>query len=336
MIIGTSLGIRRVLHLVEQVAPTTASVLITGESGTGKELLARRIHELSPRHDRPFIAINCAASSESLIESDLFGHERGAFTGADRRREGCFERANTGTLLLDEITEMRLEAQAKLLRALQEREFLRVGGSKEIRFDVRVLAASNRPPLGAMREGRFRRDLFYRLNGFPIGIPPLRDRVEDIPLLVEHFIREFNRDLHRNVQRIEPAFLDVLKAQRWDGNVRELENVVRYAVILCRSSMVSMRDLRPDLIHSTSGESSFATRLGQPLADVQREYIARTLMLFGGNKRRAADALGIGRTKLYALLRRYRAHTVNGRLNGRAHRNGRSGSGSGAFGDQKL
>ncbi len=323
MIIGTSLEIRRVLHLVEQVAATNAPVLITGESGTGKELIARRIHELSPRRDRPFIAINCSASAENLIESDLFGHERGAFTGADTRREGCFERANTGTLLLDEITEMRIEAQAKLLRALQEREFLRVGGSKEIRFDVRVLAASNRPPLGAMREGRFRRDLFYRLNGFPIGIPPLRDRVEDIPLLVEHFIREFNRDLHRNVRRIELAFLDVLKAQRWDGNVRELENVVRYAVIVCRSPMLSVGDLRPDLIHSMAGETSFATRLGQPLADVERDYIARTIALFGGNKMRAAEALGIGRPRLYRTLKRYHAHAVNGHLNARPHRNGR-------------
>lgn len=327
MIIGTSLEIRRVLHLVEQVAATNAPVLITGESGTGKELIARRIHELSPRRDRPFIAINCSASAENLIESDLFGHERGAFTGADIRREGCFERANTGTLLLDEITEMRIEAQAKLLRAVQEREFLRVGGSKEIRFDVRVLAASNRPPLGAMREGRFRRDLFYRLNGFPIGIPPLRDRVEDIPLLVEHFIREFNRDLHRNVQGTEPEFLHVLKAQRWDGNVRELENVVRYAMIVSRSPMLSVRDLRPDMVRYAAAEPSFERRLGLPLDEVERDYIAGTIAFFGRNKLRAAEALGIGRPRLYRTLRRYHAHAVNGHLNGRPHRNGRDGLG---------
>jgi two-component system response regulator HydG len=323
MIIGTSLRIRRVLHLVEQVAPTTASVLITGESGTGKEEVARLIHQRSARHDQPFVAINCSASAESLIESDLFGHERGAFTGADRRREGCFERANTGTLLLDEISEMRPEAQAKLLRALEAREVLRLGGTREFRFDVRVLAASNRPPLEAVREGRFRRDLYYRLNVFPIGVPPLRERTEDIPLLVEHFIHEFNRDLRRNVAGIEPECLELLKAQPWEGNVRELENVVRYAVIVSRSPMLSVRDLRPDLIHSMAGETSFATRLGQPLADVERDYIARTIAFFCGNKLRAADALGIGRPRLYRTLKSYHAHAVNGHLNGRPHRNGR-------------
>ena len=322
MILGTSLVICRVLRLAEQVAPTTASVLITGESGTGKELVARRIHELSPRHDRPFVAINCAACSESLIESDLFGHERGAFTGADRRREGCFERANTGTLLLDEITEMRPEAQAKLLRALEEREFLRVGGTREISFDARVLATSNRPPLEAVREGRFRPDLYYRLNGFPIGVPPLRERIEDIPLLAERLIAEFNREYHRGVRGIEPECLDVLKAQPWEGNVRELENVVRYATIVSRSPMLSVHDLPPEYRRRRGESPPWVARPMMSLAEVEREFIATALVQFGGNKARAAEALQIPRSTLYNMLRRFNnGHAPNNHRNGRAHRN---------------
>jgi len=319
--VGESLAIGRVNRLIEQVAPTSASVVITGESGTGKERVARMIHERSPRRDRPFVAINCSASADSLIESDLFGHERGAFTGAQSRREGCFERANGGTLLLDEITEMRPEMQAKLLRVLEEREVLRLGGTKEIRFDVRVLAACNQPPLAAVRLGKLRLDLYHRLKVFLIALLPLRERIEDIPPLVEEFVRDFNREHHRSVEGIEPDCLDALKAQPWEGNVRELRNAVEYAVIVSRSTLLSVRDLPPEYLSRRGAPVPFTIRPGMPLDEVEREFIARTLALFGGNKVRAAEALGIGRTRLYALLRRYNANAVNCHLNGRAHRN---------------
>ena len=218
-------------------------MIITGESGTGKELAARAIHDKSPRHSRPYVAINCAAVPETLIESELFGHERGAFTGADRRREGCFERANGGTLLLDEITEMRPEMQAKLLRVLEDKKISRLGGSGEVAVDVRILAASNRPLERAIREGRLREDLYYRLCVFPIELPPLRDRLDDVPLLAEEFIRAFNREHGKAVQGIASDCLDALNAHHWPGNVRELRNTIERAVIVSRAPMLSVGDL---------------------------------------------------------------------------------------------
>ncbi len=241
--VGRSLAIRRAIRLIEEAASTKASVIITGESGTGKELAARTIHDKSARYNRPYVAINCAAVPESLIESELFGHERGAFTGADRRREGCFERATGGSLLLDEITEMRPEMQAKLLRVLEDGKITRLGASRELPIDVRVFAASNRPLNQAIRDGRLRQDLFYRLNVYTVELPPLRDRLEDLPLLVEHFIEEFNREHNKSVQGLGQDCLDVLRAQPWRGNVRELRNVIQRAVIKCRSSMLSAADL---------------------------------------------------------------------------------------------
>lgn len=247
MLLGRSLAARKVISLIEQVAATTAPVLIRGESGTGKELAAKSIHACSARRGRPFVAINCAAMPETLIESELFGHERGAFTGAHQRREGCFERANGGTLLLDEITEMRLEMQATLLRVLEEKEVRRLGGIKEIPVDVRILAASNRQPRRAIREGRLREDLYFRLSVLSIELPPLRERIEDLPLLVEAFLRQFNREHRKAVQGINEDCLGSLKSYLWPGNIRELRNVIERAVILCRSSMLSSADLPIDL-----------------------------------------------------------------------------------------
>ncbi len=214
-------------------------MIITGESGTGKELAARKIHDKSPRHSRPYVAINCAAVPEGLIESELFGHERGAFTGADRRHEGCFERANGGSLMLDEITEMRPDMQAKMLRVLEQRTILRLGASKETPIDVRVIAATNRPLHHALREGQLREDLYYRLNVFTVELPPLRERLDDLPLLAEHFIQEFNREHKKAIQGIDQECVDALKARPWQGNIRELRNVIQRAVIECRTTTLS-------------------------------------------------------------------------------------------------
>jgi transcriptional regulator with PAS, ATPase and Fis domain len=323
MLVGRSLAARRVISLIEQVAATTAPVLITGESGTGKELAAKSIHARSPRHGRPFVAINCAAVPETLIESELFGHERGAFTGAHQRREGCFERANGGTLLLDEITEMRPEMQATLLRVLEEKEVRRLGGIKEIPVDVRILAASNRQPRRAIRDGRLREDLYFRLSVLSIELPPLRERIEDVPLLVEEFLRQFNREHRKAVQGINEDCLSSLEAYLWPGNVRELRNVIERAVILCRSSMLSSADLPIDLADQAQvgTDPDFTIRLGSSLKEVEAELIFRTLASVGGNKTRAARILGIARRSIYNLLERHNGHAAIGRSSGQDFRN---------------
>jgi transcriptional regulator with PAS, ATPase and Fis domain len=302
-------------------------VIITGESGTGKERAARAIHDKSPRQNRPYVAINCAAVPESLIESELFGHERGAFTGADRRREGCFERANGGSLLLDEITEMRPEMQAKLLRVLEERRILRLGASKDLPIDVRVFAASNRSLRQAIREGRLREDLYYRLNVYTIELPPLRDRLEDLPLLVGHFIQEFNQEHKKSVQGIGQDCLDALRTHSWPGNVRELRNVIQRAVIKCRSQVLSAGDLPADSVPKHGPEARFTVQIGSSVYDVERELIVRTIAHAGGNKTRASDILGMSRRNLYNRLNGYAARDQNGHVNGHGHvyRNGRNG-----------
>lgn len=324
--VGRSLAIRRAIRLIEEAAPTSAPVIITGDSGTGKELAARAIHDKSPRHNRPYVAINCAAVPESLIESELFGHERGAFTGADRRREGCFERANGGSLLLDEITEMRPEMQAKLLRVLEEGSILRLGATRELPIDVRVFAASNRSLTQAIREGRLRADLYYRLNVYTIELPPLRDRLEDLPLLVAHFIREFNREHSKRIEGMGQDCFDALRAHRWPGNVRELRNIVQRAVIRCQSPMLSAEDLplEPVALRGQA-EAHFLVQLGSSVYEVERELIVRTLAYAGGNKKRASDILGMSRRNLYNRLNGYAAHDQNGHLNGHVYRNGRNG-----------
>jgi two-component system, NtrC family, response regulator HydG len=291
--------------LVEQVAPSSASVVITGESGTGKEIVARTIHELSPRRNGPYVAINCAALPETLMESELFGHERGAFTGADRRREGCFELANGGTLLLDEIGEMRSELQAKLLRVLEEQKLRRLGGTVEVPVDVRVLAASNRNLEAAIKEGRFREDLYYRLNVFGIELPALNERADDIPSLVEHFLHEIAPPAGKTISGVDAESLELLKSYRWPGNVRQLRNVIERALIVTRGPMISVADLPPDLKRVGSSASTFELRLGMSLDEVERELIIRTIEFSGGNKSRAAEVLGVSLKTLYNRLERY-------------------------------
>jgi DNA-binding NtrC family response regulator len=303
--VGQSLAMRRVMSLIEQVAPSSASVIIVGESGTGKELAARTIHELSPRHNGPYVAINCAAMPETLMESELFGHERGAFTGADRRREGCFELANGGTLLLDEIGEMKPELQAKLLRVLEEGKLRRLGGSTEVTIDVRVLAATNRNLEAAIKEGRFREDLYYRLNVFAIELPALCEKADDIPSLVDHFLHELKAPEGKTITGIEAECLEVLKSYRWPGNVRQLRNVIERALIVTRGPLITITDLPADMKRSSGSSSSFELRLGMSLDDVERELIVRTIEYTGGNKSRAAEVLGISLKTLYNRLERY-------------------------------
>lgn len=324
MLVGRSPAARQVISLIEQVAATTAPVLITGETGTGKELAAKSIHARSLRRDRPFVAINCAAMPEALIESELFGHERGSFTGAHQRQAGCFERANGGTLLLDEITEMRPEMQAKLLRVLEEKEVRRLGGGKEIPIDVRVLAASNRQPRRAIREGRLREDLYFRLSVLLIELPPLRERIEDVPLLAAEFLRQFNREHRKAVQGIDEDCFSSLKAYSWPGNIRELRNAIERAVILCRSSMLSSGDLPIDLADQSGTETApdFTIRLGASLKEVEAELIFRTLASVGGNKTRAARILGVARRSMYNLLERHNGRGATGGSSGRGHRDG--------------
>jgi DNA-binding NtrC family response regulator len=303
--IGQSLPMRRVMSLIEQVAPSSASVIIVGESGTGKELVARTIHELSPRHNGPYVAVNCAALPETLMESELFGHERGAFTGADRRREGCFELANGGTLLLDEIGEMKPELQAKLLRVLEESKIRRLGGSAEVSIDVRVLAATNRNLENAIKEARFREDLYYRLNVFAIELPLLCERPEDIPGLVDHFLHELKPPEGKVINGVETECLEVLKTYRWPGNVRQLRNVIERALIVSRGPLITVADLPADMKRTAGSSSSFELRLGMSLDDVERELIMRTIEFTGGNKSRAAEVLGISLKTLYNRLERY-------------------------------
>src|SRR5258708_1350282 len=242
-LVGQSKTMQEVMHLVEQVSPSSASVLITGETGSGKEILARTIHRLSPRTDRPFIAINCSAIPESLMESEIFGHERGAFTGAAERRLGCFELADGGTLLLDEIGEMPAPTQAKLLRVLEDHKVRRLGSKVETPVDVRVLAATNKEPDQAVAKGELRQDLYFRLNVFHIHLPPLRERKDDIPLLVEHILRKINAKHGRQVRGIGAEVLDIFMSHTWPGNIRELRNVLERASIMCEKELITRASL---------------------------------------------------------------------------------------------
>ncbi len=308
--VGRSLSMRRVMALIEQAAPSSASVIIRGDSGTGKEIVARTLHELSPRRNGPYAAINCAALPETLMESELFGHERGAFTGADSRRAGCFELANGGTLLLDEITEMKPELQAKLLRVIEERRLRRLGGTTDVALDVRVLAATNRLLPDALREGRLREDLYYRLAVFTIELPPLSERLEDIPPLVELFIRQFARSNGRTILGADDACLEALKARAWPGNVRELRNIIERAVIISRGPLITVADLPPELARNggrkeREKDAAAGLPVGAPLREVERELILKTLDRVGGNRLKAAQILGISPRTLYNKLERY-------------------------------
>ena len=302
-IIGESPAIRQVLALVSQVAPTAATVLIQGESGTGKELVARALHEGSPRSGRPFIRVNCAALPETLLESELFGYERGAFTGAAARKEGRFELADGGTLLLDEAGDLTAATQAKLLRVLQEGEFERLGATKTVKVDVRLVAATNQNLALLVKERRFREDLYYRLNVITIEIPPLRERGEDILLLAGHFLRVHAAKNRRAIDGFTEAALARLRAYPWPGNVRELEHAVERAVILTRGKMIDLGDLPPAV-----GQAEPATRvvpipLGMPLDEVEQRLIEETLRLTKGNKELAAKFLGIASRTIYRKLK---------------------------------
>jgi DNA-binding NtrC family response regulator len=307
-LIGHSPAMRRVMALVEQVAPSDAPVMIFGESGSGKEIVARTIHDLSSRHQGPYVAINCAALPETLMESELFGHERGAFTGADRRREGCFELAKGGTLLLDEITEMKVGLQAKLLRVLEEKKLRRVGGSTEIPLDVRVLAASNCDREAAIRENKVRLDLYYRLNVFTIEVPALRSRREDITALVAYFLREFSRPDDKALAGADNDCLEALKSYSWPGNVRELRNVVQRATVVARGALITTADLPAEITRRVSSPVDFELRVGTSLEEVERELIFKTLDSVDGNKTRAAEILGISLKTLYNRLDKYRTN----------------------------
>jgi len=290
-----------VRHLVQDVAPTTTTVLLQGESGTGKELAARAIHLYSPRKAKAFVVVNCAAIPEKLLESELFGHERGAFTGAVATKRGKFELAQGGTLFLDEIGELPLMVQAKLLRVLQERRFERVGGSREIIAEVRIVAATNRDLAVEVEEKRFREDLFYRLNVFPINLPPLRKRSEVLPELVDYFIRRFARQMGKPVTGIESEAMEVLRGYGWPGNIRELQNVIERAVILSLGPRLKLHHLPENLIDATPDEDES----GFLLEDVERRAILDALESCGDNRRLAAEKLGISKRTLQYRLKRY-------------------------------
>ena len=302
-IIGESPAIRQLLALVAQVAPSSATVLIQGESGTGKELLARALHEGSPRSGRPFIRVNCAALPETLLESELFGYERGAFTGATARKEGRFELADGGTLLFDEVGDLSPATQAKLLRVLQEGEFERLGGTKTSKVDVRVVAATNQDLALLVKEHRFREDLYYRLNGITIAIPPLRERPEDVPLLAQHFLRIYAAKNHRAVDGFSEEAMAQLRAYPWPGNVRELEHAVERAVILARESLIDLHDLPPALTEAEPSARVVSIPIGMPLDEVEQRLIEETLRLTKGNKELAAKLLGIASRTIYRKLK---------------------------------
>jgi DNA-binding NtrC family response regulator len=309
-LVGNSPAIRSLYRVIELAAPTAASVLIWGESGTGKELVAQTIHELSPRATFPFVAINCAAIPETLLESEIFGHEKGAFTGAHDRRTGVFELAHRGTLLLDEIAEMMPATQVKLLRVLQERTFRRLGGRQEQSVDVRVIAATNRDPAEAVREGKLREDLFYRLNVFTIDLPPLRDRRPDIPLLVQAFLNEFNGRNNKTVRAVDQEAMYLLERYGWPGNIRELRNVMERATILAEADFIEARHLPPPVVSRTEQTLPTVTLSpGTTVDEAERRLILLTLEHTRNNKTRAAEILGFSLKTLHNKLNRMKQET---------------------------
>ncbi len=308
-------GMREVTRQIEQVAPTDATVLVLGESGTGKELVARTIHEHSPRRRAPFVAVNCAAIPETLLESEIFGHEKGAFTGASGRRPGCFELADGGTLFLDEVAEMSPATQVKFLRVLQDGRFRRVGGQSEIAVDVRVIAATNKPPARALQDGQLREDLYYRLAVFTIALPPLRERTEDVEELVRVLLEELNERHRRAVRGVDDAALALLRRYPWPGNVRELRNVLERAVIVCPGDLIGASHLPsppaasavggPEADGDADGAAEVRLPVGTTVDEAERRLILRTLAHTGNNKTRAAEILGISLKTLHNKLNRY-------------------------------
>jgi two-component system response regulator AtoC len=307
-LVGKSPRMQRLFEELEMVANTDANVFIVGESGSGKEVVANTIHYLSRRRNKPFIAFNCGAISPTLIESEIFGHEKGAFTNAIKRREGYFEMAKGGTVFLDEITEMPIELQVKLLRVLEEGKFRRVGGNEEINIDARIVAASNRDPQQAIVGGKMREDLYYRLNVFPIDVPPLRERLEDIPLFSHFFLQKLNETEEKKVEKIDPEFIEALQAYEWPGNVRELRNVVNRAFIMARTDTLTVECLPDKLIGNRRKRSKNAVSipLGQPMEEVERIVIEETLNMTDGDRRKTAEILGISYKTLYNKTKKYK------------------------------
>jgi len=310
--VGSSRPMREIFGLIEQIAPSNVPVLITGESGTGKELVARTLHNLSPRKTRPFVAVNCAAIPETLIESEIFGHEKGAFTGAVDRRAGCFELATGGTLLLDEIGEMPIGTQAKLLRVLEERKLRRLGARTEQDVDVRVLAATNRAPKDAVAQGHLRADLFYRLSVFNIHMPPLRDHIEDLPAMAEAMLEQMNQKHGRKVSGVAPSMLDRLMAWKWPGNARELRNAIERAVILCPDGapldaghLAAGFGREQGQAVAATGAASIPIHVGTTVGEAERILILQTLEATGQNKTRAAEILGVSLKTLHNKLKEY-------------------------------
>ena len=302
-IIGKSAKMHDLFDMLATVAPTEATVLLLGESGTGKEIIANAIHQNSPRKERPYVKVSCAALPETLLESELFGHEKGAFTGAIEKKKGRFERADGGTIFLDEIGEMSLTTQTKILRVLQEREFEPVGGTKTIKVDVRIIAATNKNLEEEVKKGKFREDLYYRINVVPLTIPPLRERAEDVPLLAEYFLRLYGEKNKRMLKGFADGVLDALIRYEWPGNVRELENIVERTVIMSRGDTITFADL-PPAIAGAQGKA-MQTSPAISLKDMERETITKTLQQTGGNRTKAAVLLGITRKTLQNKIKEY-------------------------------
>ena len=303
-IIGKSAEMQKIFQMIQKVASTKASVLITGESGVGKELVAHAIHNLSPRRDNPLVIVNCSALSESLLESELFGHEKGAFTGAMARKRGRFELANGGTIFLDEIGEINQSIQVKILRVLQDKRFERVGGEETLEVDVRVIAATNRDLEEEIKKGNFREDLFYRLNVVHIHVPPLRDRKDDIPLLINEFMQEFAKENGKDIKNIDNHARAALYKYSWPGNIRQLKNCMESAVVMCSSDTITLNDL-PPTIKSASSANSMQIPFGVTLEEAEKIIIQQTLAQNQGNKSKTAEVLGIGRKTLHRKLDEY-------------------------------
>ena len=304
MILGKSPKMRQIMETVEQVAGTRASILLTGESGVGKEVIADAIQSLSDRHDKPFIKVHCAALAEGLLESELFGHEKGAFTGAVARKKGKFELADKGTIFLDEIGEINQNVQVKLLRIIQEREFERVGGEETVKVDVRIISATNKNLMEEVEKGNFREDLFYRLNVVNINIPPLRERKEDILLMATAFMNQFAKEKNKDITAMDSKVMAILYNHPWKGNIRELQNCMENAVIMCRSNMITVEDL-PFAMRKESGDNFIKIKLGTSLDNAEKTLIMATLDMCKGNKSKAAEVLAIGRKTLHRKLDEY-------------------------------
>ncbi len=309
-VVGNSPEMQKVIERLKQVAPTSATVLITGESGTGKELVAKALHVNSPRRNKPFVPLNCAALSENILESELFGHVKGAFTGAERERKGYFEQANGGTLFLDEVGDIPLSTQVKLLRVLESGEIVKVGTNESVKVNVRLISATNRDLSEAIAEGKFRQDLYHRIKVVNIKLPPLRSKREDIPLLIEHFLKEFATSHGKPVQGISPAARKALMAYSWPGNVRELKNTIESMVVMDLDGTLDVDDLT-DEIQSATGVAAEPSGgadglVGHTLENIEKHYIAETLRLTSGNREEAAKLLKIGERTLYRKIKDYK------------------------------